>query len=304
MSRRLAPAVLILALAAAACGRKAEETAKLDAFPVRTSPAVRADVEDVLTVVGSLKARDEATLFSRIDGKLVENLVKEGDPIAKGQAVALVQKDEVGVKYEPAPVPSTLDGIVGRVYLDRGADVTLNTAVALVVDARSVRARADVPERYAGRVKLGQDVRVEVEAYSGKVFRGVVSKESPVVDSETRSAPIEVNLDNADGRLRSGMFAKLTIVVARRASAVSVPKEAIVEGAVPSVFVIKGGKAEKRELKLGLVTDVQAEVLSGLKPGEDVAVFGLYGLKDGAAVEVLAPQAASDAPAPAAEAAR
>jgi len=257
---------------------------------VRVATVKRGDVEDVLTVVGSLKARDEATLFSRIDGKLVENLAKEGEPIKKGQPVALVQKDEVGVKYEPAPVPSTLDGIVGRVYLDRGADVTLNTPIALVVDASTVRARADVPERYAGRVKLGQEVRVEVEAYPGHIFRGVVSKESPVVDSETRSAPIEVNLDNADGRLHSGMFAKMTVVVARHAGVVSVPREALIEGGAPAVFVIKNGKAAKRELKLGLTTDVQAEVLGGLEPGENVAIFGLYGLKDGSVVEVLAPE--------------
>ncbi len=300
MSRRPAPSVLLIALAAAACGRKPEAAARLDAFPVRVEPARRGDIEDVLSVVGSLKARDEATLFSRIDGKLVENLVKEGEPIKKDQPVALVQKDEVGVKYEPAPVPSTLTGIVGRVYLDRGADVTLNTPIALVVDASTVRARADVPERYAGRVKLGQDVRVEVEAYPGKIFRGVVSKESPVVDTETRSAPIEVNLDNADGRLRSGMFAKMTIVVARRAGAVVVPKEALVEGDGAFVYVIKDGRAAKRALKLGLTNDVQAEVLDGLKPGEDVAVFGLYGLKDGSAVEVLAPEA----PAESGEAAR
>ena len=298
MIRRYAPAVLLLA-ALAACGRKTEEAAKLDAFPVRTATASRQDVEDALSVVGSLKARDEATLYSRIAGKLLENLVREGDPVRKEQTVATVQKDEVGVKYEPAPVPSTLSGIVGRVYLDRGADVTLGTPVALVVDASSVRARADVPERYAGRVKLGQDVRVEVEAYPGRIFRGRVSKESPVVDPDTRSAPIEVDLDNADGRLRSGMFAKMTVVVARRAGVVVVPKVALVEGASPSVFVIKDGKAHGRALKLGLVNDSQAEVLDGLKAGEDVAVFGLYGLKDGSAVEVLpsAPDAAAAEPA-------
>lgn len=300
MSRLSAALILAGLLSAAACGRKTEQAAKLDAFPVRVADVRRGDVEDVLTVVGSLKARDEATLFSRIDGKLVENLVKEGDPIKKGQPVALVQKDEVGVKYEPAPVPSTLDGVVGRTYLDRGADVALNTPVALVVDASSVRARADVPERYAGRVRLGQDVRVEVEAWPGRVFRGRVSKESPVVDPETRAAPIEVALDNADGRLRSGMFAKLTVVVERRSGAVVVPKEAITEGSGPCVYVIKDGRAVKRELKLGLVTDAQAEALSGVAPGESVAVFGLYGLKDGSPVEVLAPSA----PAAAQEAAR
>ena len=288
--RLLACAVLTLAVLSG-CGRKTEEAARLDSFPVRTAVVARGDVEDALSVVGSMRARDEAVLYSRIAGKLVENLVREGDPVGKDQPVATVQKDEVGVKYEPAPVPSTLSGIVGRMYLDRGADVTLGTPVALVVDVSSVRARADVPERYAGRVKVGQDVRVGVEAYPDRVFRGRVSKESPVVDPDTRSAPIEVNLDNADGRLRSGMFAKLTIVVARRSGAVVVPKEAIAEGAEPYVFVVKDGKAFKRVLKLGLVNDAQAEVLAGLRPGESVAVFGLYGLKDGSPVEVLAPQA-------------
>ncbi|MFI5346487.1 MAG: efflux RND transporter periplasmic adaptor subunit [Elusimicrobiota bacterium] len=292
-TRRNAFAVLTLVFLAAGCGHKKEEAAKLDAFPVRTAVVARRDVEDALSVVGSLKARDEATLYSRIAGKLVENLVKEGDPVAKDQPVATVQKDEVGVKYEPAPVPSTLNGIVGRVYLDRGADVTLGTPVALVVDVSSVRARADVPERYAGRVRLGQDVRVEVEAYPGRIFRGRVSKESPVVDPDTRSAPIEVNLDNADGRLRSGMFAKMTIVVASRSGVVAAPKEALIEGPVPAVFVIKDGKAVRRELKLGLVNDSQAEVLDGLRAGEAVAVFGLYGLKDGSPVEVLAPAEAA-----------
>lgn len=291
MRTRPVLAVLTFAALAAGCGRKAEEAAKLDAFPVRVAAVTRKDVEDVLTIVGSLKARDEATLYSRVAGKLVDNRVREGDPVKKGQPVAVVQKDEVGVRFEPAPVPSTLDGIVGRVYLDRGADVTLNTPVALVVDASSVRARAEVPERYAGRVKLGQEVRVEVEAYPGKVFRGRVSKESPVVDAETRSAPIEVDLDNADGRLRSGMFAKMTVVVARRSAVPTVPKEALIEGASPAVFVVKDGKASRRDIKLGLVTDAQSEVLSGLQPGENVAVFGLYGLKDGSAVEVLAPAA-------------
>ena len=106
MIRRYAPAVLLLA-ALAACGRKTEEAAKLDAFPVRTATASRQDVEDALSVVGSLKARDEATLYSRIAGKLLENLVREGDPVRKDQTVAL--NAYLKKKLGEMPVSSTLD---------------------------------------------------------------------------------------------------------------------------------------------------------------------------------------------------
>ncbi len=284
---------------ACACARKTENAARLDSFPVRVAVVRRGAVEDALTVVGSLRARDEATLFSRIDGKLVENLVKEGDPVRKGQPVALVQKDEVGVRYEPAPVPSTLDGVVGRTYLDRGADVTLATPVALVVDARSVRARADVPERYAARVRPGLPASVQVEAWPGRTFRGVVTKVSPVVDSDTRSSPVEVELDNADGRLRSGMFATIKIAVARREGVLVLPREALLDGEPASVFVVENGVARRRVVKLGLANETDAEVVSGLEEGARAVVFGLYGLKDGSPVDILAPPDAG-----AAEAAR
>ena len=282
--RSLTP--LVIVLASLGCGKK-DEAPKLEAFPVRVSVARRQTLEDVLTVVGSLKAKDEATLYSRVPGKLVENLVGEGDRVRKGQAVALVQRDEVGVRYEPAPVPSTLDGAVGRVYLDRGAEVALNTPVALVVDDSQMVARAAGPERYAGRIGVGQEVRVEVDARPGHFFRGKVSRVSPVVDPATRSALIEARLVTPPPLLKSGMFAKLTVVTESHSAAIAVPVEALVDGGGAVVFVVKDGKAHKRPVVLGVRTEALAEVKSGLAEGEQVVTFGLYGLDEGSPVEVL-----------------
>ena len=93
-----------------ACGKKPDAAARLDTFPVKTVPAQRRDLEETILLVGSIKAKYEATLFSRVPGKLKENLLKEGEAVSKGQAVALVERDEVGVRFEPAPVPSTSGG--------------------------------------------------------------------------------------------------------------------------------------------------------------------------------------------------
>ena len=288
---RLASSVVILALLAG-CSGKAEEAPALESFPVKVETASRRDLEQTLSLVGSLKAMDEATLFSRVPGKLIKNLLEEGAPVRKGQAVALVERDEVGVRFEPAPVPSTLDGIVGRVYLDKGANVGLNTPIALVVDQSRVLARADVPERYVSHSSVGKSVDVSVEAYPGRVFKGRISRVSPVMDSSTRSTPIEVLLENPGGILKSGMFAQLALATARKPGALAVPVDAVTNGSGSAIFVEKDGKAVKREVVLGVRTETHVEIVSGLAEGERVITFGLYGLKDGSPVQAIAPEAA------------
>jgi membrane fusion protein (multidrug efflux system) len=144
------------------------------------------------------------------------------------------------------------------------------------------------PERYAARASVGEPVRVRVEAYPDRTFGGSVSKVSPVVDPATRSTVIEARLDNAGGRLRSGMFGEVTLITGSRAGVLAVPRDALTDGSGPAVFVIENGKACKRDVELGLQGDQFIEIRKGLKPGEKVAVFGLYGLKDGSPVDVLA----------------
>jgi multidrug efflux pump subunit AcrA (membrane-fusion protein) len=271
---------------AGGCNSDGKKNERLDAFPVRVEAVTKRNLEETLTMVGTIKARDEATLFSRVPGKLLKNLVQEGDRIAKNAAVALVERDEVGVKFEPAPVPSTLTGVIARVYLDRGADVTLTTPIALVVDQGSVLAKAEVPERYAGKVSTGQKVRVRVDAYPDKIFEGTISRLSPVVDAATRSTYMEATLENVSGRLRSGMFAKVEIVVAKRDGALSIPLEALTDGS-NVVFVAKEGRAVRREITAGLRSEKYIEVRQGLFADDNVVTFGLFGLKDGSSLEIL-----------------
>ncbi|MDD5657962.1 MAG: efflux RND transporter periplasmic adaptor subunit [Elusimicrobia bacterium] len=287
MTKRTALILGLAALAACACRKQADSGARLDTFPVRVAAVERRDVEESIILVGGIKAKSEAVLFSRVPGKLKENLLREGDSLRKGQAVALVERDEVGVRFEPAPVPSTLDGTVARLYLDRGAHVTPETPIALVVDQSEVIVRADVPERYAGRVALGQAARVRVDAYPGREFSGRIWRVSPVVDPATRSSVIEARLDNVSGRLRSGMFGELTLVTGRHARVASVPKEALSEEGGAAVFVVKDGRASRRRVKVGLRGDAYVEILEGVQPGEQAVVFGLYGLRDGSPVEIL-----------------
>jgi len=258
-----------------------------DRFLVKTEKAQVRDIEDYLILVGSVKAMDEAVLFPRVSGKLLKNLVTEGDAVKKDQPVALIERDEPGVVYEPAPVPSTLNGVIGRVYQDSGANVTPATPIALVVSQGQVRVVVDVPERYVGKVFMGQEAYIKVDAYPDTLFRGKVYRVSPVVNTQTRSAAIELLADNSSGRLKSGMFSEIRLVVGAKAGAVAVPAAAVQsENGKPYVFVPVNGTAFRREVKTGISNEDVIQITSGLKTGDELITFGLYGLKDGSKIKV------------------
>lgn len=286
--------LLILTVTAAALaagcknkGLEALDNIEKDRFLVKTEKAQVRSLEEYILLTGSVKALDEATLYPRTSGKLLRNILKEGDPVKKDEAVALVERDEVGAVYEPAPVPSTLTGVVGRVYQDTGANVTPQTPIALVVNQVQVRVAVDVPEQYIGKVFQGQRARIKVDAYPDKYFSGSVYRVSPVVDSRSRNTVVEVLVDNQDGRLKSGMFAEARLIVAARGAALSVPAGAVVtQDGADYVFVPAAGSTAKRvPVKTGIMTTEYTQI-SGVKEGDDVISFGLYGLKDGSKIKV------------------
>ncbi|HAT72486.1 MAG TPA: hypothetical protein DCS63_06695 [Elusimicrobia bacterium] len=286
--------LIILSLAAAAlaagCKNKAVEalnSLEKDRFLVKTEKAAIRNLQEYILLTGSVRALDEATLYPRISGKLLRNILREGDPVKKDEAVALVERDEPGVVYEPAPVPSTLSGVVGRVYQDSGANVTPQTPIALVVNQSQVRVAVDVPEKYIGKVFRDQAAAIKVDAFPDRTFGGKVYRVSPVVDSRSRNTVVEVLVDNSDARLKSGMFAEVRLIVASRGAALSVPAGAVVsQDGGEFVFVpAAGGLAARVPVKTGIRTSEFTQI-SGVREGADVVTFGLYGLKDGSKIKV------------------
>jgi len=282
-------AIAAVSLASGCRNKDAEALNKLekDRFLVKTEKAQVRNLEEYILLTGSVKAMDEATLYPRASGKLLRNLLKEGDPVKKDEPVALIERDEVGAVYEPAPVPSTLTGVIGRIYQDTGANVTPQTPIAMVVNQDKVRVAVDVPEKYIGKVFQGQSARIKVDAFPDRYFSGSVYRVSPVVDSRSRNTVVEVLVDNADGRLKSGMFAEARLITASRGAALSVPAGAVVnQDGGDFIFVPAAGDLAARvPVKTGIRTSEFVQI-SGVKEGADVITFGLYGLKDGSKIKV------------------
>ena len=119
-----------------------------EVFSVSVERPQNRDLKHQLLTSGSLKALEEAVIYPRVSGKLLRNVLREGDKVKKGQTISLIERDEVGAKYEPVVVPSTINGVVGRIYLDPGANVVTSTPIALVVNQDTIRIAVDIPERY------------------------------------------------------------------------------------------------------------------------------------------------------------
>ena len=261
-----------------------------DVFLVKQETVQKRTLKHELLMSGSIKALEEATLFPRVNGKLLKNILREGDAVKKNQTVSLIEREEVGAVYEPVVVPSTITGVVGRVYLDPGANVTVSTPVALVVNQEKVRVAVDIPERYIGEIYKGQPATLRVDALPGKEFEAKLTIISPVVDSTSRAVAVEFYADNTKGLLKSGMFAKVDITLSEKTNAVSVSKQSVYtdeETNATYVFVpsADGKTAVRRNVKTGFINSNHLEVSEGLSAGEQVLTF-TYGLKDGSKIEL------------------
>ncbi len=268
--------------------RETEEIYKQTTHPVSVTLVSRQNLKEFLFYSGDIEAKDQATVFSKVTGKLVENKVQEADFVEKGQTLALVDRDEIGYEFELAPVTSPITGIVGRAYMDRGASVNLITPIALVVNMDEVRVKINVTEKDLPRMEKDLSAQVNIDAYAGEVFKGYVEKVSPVVDLDTRTAPVWINIANPKHKLKPGMFARIKLMVGEHKDVLLILREAVIEeDSQRYIFMVEDNRAYKKEVKIGLASDGKFEVLEGLKSGDKVIVMGPSDLKDGDLVRIV-----------------
>jgi len=265
--------------------KKVEKKEVQETIPVKVTRVELKELDEVLEYVGNIKAQDEVIVYPKVSGKIIEKVKVDGERVNKGEILAYIDRDEVGLKFEKAPVESPLKGIIGRVYVDIGTNVMAQTPIALVVDIDKVKIDLDIPEKYLPKVSLGQEAKIMVDAYPQEVFVGKVTKVSPVVSLQNRAAPIEITLDNQDHRLKSGMFASVSLIIEKHPSIPGILKEAIL-GKEPDsyVYLIENNKAVMKKITLGIHSGSYYEVREGIKVGDLVVIMGQQRLYDNAPV--------------------
>jgi RND family efflux transporter MFP subunit len=180
-----------------------------------------------------------------------------------------------------APFP----GIIRERTVSPGQYVNAGAPIATLVRMHPLRLQADVPEREASNVKVGQEVKVRVEG-DATVYPGRVVRVSPAIDEQSRSLRIEAQVANESATIRPGSFATGEIIVESSTPAIVVPSTAIVSFAgVEKVLTVAQGKVVERRVALGRREGQSVEILKGLTTGESVIVEP-GNLVDGEAVRV------------------
>jgi RND family efflux transporter MFP subunit len=186
------------------------------------------------------------------------------------------------------------DGMIGELYVEEGESITANTLIGTHILTEYVKAEFGVIERDMSKIKEGQETNVFVDAYPGETFKGVVESIAPVVGGSSRTATVSVKIDNKDGRLLPGMFARINVDLYKQKDALVVPTEAILKDNEGKAYVFVLNTADntvkKTEVKVAYSRTDYSHIEKDLTEGQTIAITSVANLKDGATVEVIEKQ--------------
>jgi len=188
------------------------------------------------------------------------------------------------IRLDDAYARAPFAGLIGTRYVDPGAYVNVNEPLYHLVDSSTVRVMADVDERDLSRVSEGTPAAVRVSGVAEPVLAEVY-RVSPVVDTRSRAAQVEIRVSNDAGLFRPGMFAKVELIVDVREGVLAVPVEAVLAGSA-RVWRVEDGRASLTDVTLGLSDGAFVQVISGLDRGDSIVVTNLDALHDGAPLAV------------------
>jgi HlyD family secretion protein len=208
--------------------------------------------------------------------------------LAKAQSTqSKARLDELRINLSNTVIVSPVNGFVAKRAVDPGAFVSQNAPIVDVVDISRVRLVVNVVERDLKELRPGATAKVEVDAFPGEMFQGRIARVAPVLDPATRTAPIEIEIPNADFRLKPGMYARVGITTDNRKETLTVPVDAVADlGGRRGVFQHLNGVAIFRTVEIGTEGEDLIEIVGGLTEGDQVITTGARALRDGDRVQL------------------
>jgi membrane fusion protein, multidrug efflux system len=291
----------------------AEVSGQVTSVVVREGTPVAAG-EVVLEIDRERRELELANETAMVEGarERIENEKRELDRVRrlhKSQAASQSQLDAAGTRMRSeqsalagaeaqrglaeralrdSSVSAPFAGIVARRFVSVGDHVSIGEPLFDLVALDPVEVEFFLSERDSSRVELGDHVEVHVAPFPDETFQATVHVISPRIDPQTRTLRVKALLANSDGRLRPGLFARADLGVAVREGVPMIPENAVLQRSDGSVaFVLDdSGRAQRRNVELGVIRDGLAEVIKGVSVGERVVVRGMSRLVDGSAVDV------------------
>lgn len=239
--------------------------------------------------------RDTARAQVNNERQLLEaaiNIARQSNQaIRTAEAAADSARSQVAIAQKAVSdttINSPYAGYISNRPIARGEYVTPSSIIATVLRTNPIKLELLVPEAEAPHITPGMGVSLEVEAHKDRKFAGQVVAVNPAIDPVSRSATIEVAVENADNALRSGMFATAQIVRKGGGTAVFVARSAVFSDQNTQsyrVFVVEGDTAKLRVVQLGAEEGDAVQILAGVNADETLATSNLTQLYEGARVK-------------------
>jgi membrane fusion protein (multidrug efflux system) len=178
--------------------------------------------------------------------------------------------------------------IIDLPYYTPGTKVTLNQKMVGLMDFTQLYADVYYPAAELNRIQPGMPIRVTHYSLSHDTLVGHITQVAPALNPDTRSFAASILVDNEKELLRPGMFVKIETIVARKDSAIVIPKDIILSKRQgKTVYIVDKGAAFERVISTGLENASRVEVLEGLKKGDRLVIKGFETLRNRSKVKIV-----------------
>ena len=193
------------------------------------------------------------------------------------------QVKNIAESHQINPVITLFAPINGKVLVDNaiiGAMIDQATEILTLLDPRKVCIDAEIYEQDIAKVRMNQEIEIQVPAYPGERFAGKVSFISDILNSETRTITVRSEIQNGDLKLKPGMFADMRVQINHQPQVLVVPAEAVLEdNGNTIIFIAQDGKFTPKIIEIGTKQNGDLEIIAGLEEGDQVVTKGNFQLK-------------------------
>ncbi len=196
---------------------------------------------------------------------------------------------QANIAARDTKVVAPISGVIDKKLVDIGEHITKGASIFTLVRSQTLELAANVPERRASSIRIGQKVSFAAQGLS---FTGKVARVSPTIDPTTRSITVYVDVDNPDGALKGNSLATGDVIASTVNGVLLVPTSALHQTADSGktyVYRVNTGTVEQVFVNLGIVNDqaALAQITSGLKTGDQVVVGNVGTLAPGTQIQVI-----------------
>lgn len=219
----------------------------------------------------------------------VEGARKEDIMVVKARiATRRIELEKAEDDLSKTDITAPFKGVIVKKHKELGEWVKEGEAIAEIINIEKILVHTGISEKDVAKIKLGQSAEIIFDAHPDRMLRGKVKEIIPQADTQSRTFPIKIEVDNEKHEFYTGMFARIKLFIGENKQGLLVPKDALIKtGSVYHLFVVKDSTARRVKVKIGREKGDSVEVKGKIKVGDKVVVTNNEALSDKTKVNVV-----------------